>query len=141
MVFIFFKTLVFSEYHISFSRSFEIFCSKIKYIFYFFFMCIFQMIMTSDVFITKRTERPHRIPIKSPKVAPFKQNIGLFLYSSTITVASPKVMTFFRDHFFWNTKMWFSLCFSHRAPFFVRPSLITSIRISVLLSGRNNLQI
>ena len=53
IVMIFLKTLVFSEYHISFPTSFEIFCCKIENIFCFFLMCIFQIIMSSDVFSTE----------------------------------------------------------------------------------------
>ena len=36
-------------------------------------------------------------PKKSLKVTPSKRNIALFPYSSTITMASPKVMTVFSE--------------------------------------------
>ena len=54
-----------------------------------------------------RNERSDRtgIPKKSRKVAPSKRNIALFLYSSTITMASPKGMNVFLEiTLFWKTK-------------------------------------
>ena len=67
-----------------------------------------------------RNERSNRTrpPKKSPKVAPSKRNIALFLYGSTITMASPKVMTVFLEiALFWKTKKRSSLFFLHRLPF------------------------
>ena len=53
IVIIFLKTLVFSEYHISFPTSFEIFCCKIKDFFFVFNVHIFRMIISNDVFSTE----------------------------------------------------------------------------------------
>ena len=67
-----------------------------------------------------RNERNDRTgpPKKGPKVAPYKQNIALFLYSSTITMASPKVMTVFLEiALVWKTKKWSSLFFLYRPSF------------------------
>ena len=67
-----------------------------------------------------RNERSDRtgLPKKSPKVAPSKRNIALFLYSSTITMASSKVMTVFLEIvLFSKTKKWSSLFFLHQPPF------------------------
>ena len=78
-----------------------------------------------------RNERSDRTgpPKKSPKVAPSKRNIALFLYSSTITMAFPKVMTVFGDRFVLEDKKVVLPIFLALAPLFVRPSLIMSFRI------------
>ena len=45
------------------------------------------MMIPSDGFGTVKTERSHRVPTENVKKWPHKQNIALFLHSSTMTVA------------------------------------------------------